>query len=295
MNTRIRCSVTGGLGNQLFKSIGAINLAKRLSRLPELDISWYYYAKQGKDGITKRRFELEYFPNIMSSFEGIFCSAAPLIDKRMNQLMRRSPKSLRNRMGIYIEEEVEQISIKHKKAKIVANFEHVKYLPEENHLKTLLQPIQQMSSWQERELSNIGSKDFIGVHVRLGDYLKFPQIYNVLTPNYYLDALSELPNEFNYYPIILFSDDPKLANYWLGNTVPVDYSVKVDSHTHSAETMMLLSKAKAIITAHSTFSWWAARIGTLEGTTTQVVIPKKYFADQKGQSSHLHILGWKQV
>lgn len=285
--------LTGGLGNQLFKSIGTLHLASMLSRSSELNLSWYQYVHQFELTITPRQFELDYFPNIISSFSKLELSSSPKLDLRKNQLMRKSPKSFRNRMGYYTDEEINEIDDKQTKVKLLANFESVNYLPDNPRLQYLLEPKTSMSSWQQTQLENIGSEEYIGIHVRMGDYLKFPNIYNILTSEYYCEALSNSKYR-DKLPVVLFSDEPDKAQKWLGKSVKVTYSVDVDPSLNSAECMLLLSKSKTIITAHSTFSWWAARIGWLQNVTQEVMIPKRFFANSESNSSNFLVSGWKQ-
>ena len=98
----------------------------------------------------------------------------------------------------------------------------------------------------------------IFVHVRIGDYLHFPNIYSILPEHYFLDSLKHLGLTDND-EIWLFTQDfmqakdfyPELFNR-------ADNVIDNKSGLSDLESFSLLCKGTKLIASNSTFSMWAA-------------------------------------
>jgi len=135
-------------------------------------------------------------------------------------------------------------------------------------------PTAEQGYWQSEKYfdAEIASKAFCGppmetlnriaVHIRLTDNLTERALAlhgNLLTTDYYQKALRYLPK----LEIDAFSDNPFQAQIYFGNArcgVP---------HLDIWE----MSRYKYIVIANSSFSWWAAWLGTPK----VVVAPKRWF------------------
>jgi hypothetical protein len=93
----------------------------------------------------------------------------------------------------------------------------------------------------------------VGIHVRLGDYLKKPG-RNLCTPSYFRRALSRFSKK--QYRFVLCSDDPAQAQ----SLIDCD-EVEVFSGTDDLSEMALLSLCPRLVLSNSTFSWWACFLG----------------------------------
>ena len=129
----------------------------------------------------------------------------------------------------------------------------------------------------------------------MGDYLNLPHIYDVLTPRYYVDAVAQVREVIGALPIVLFSDNTKDAINWLSNAIKIDQVIENDDFASAGEVLVLQSMGRGVVAAHSTFSWWSAKLGTLFGTTKCVAVPSRYFRDPLKHSSELHVQGWLKV
>jgi hypothetical protein len=112
----------------------------------------------------------------------------------------------------------------------------------------------------------------VAVHVRLSDYrVQTPLGDNaaggwLLPPAYYHEALDSIgPNV----KIALFSDEPETAVNHIGRRP--DYISKNQS---ARSDFLMMSSCKYMITANSTFSWWAA---WLNSSAEPVIIAPKFF------------------
>ena len=95
----------------------------------------------------------------------------------------------------------------------------------------------------------------VAVHVRRGDYLIQPKLFQILTPEYYKRAMThpELPLEKQF---LVFSDDIEWCRHNLiGLTKEhIDFA-ESPSHWHDLATM---TYCDAHIISASSFSWWGA-------------------------------------
>jgi hypothetical protein len=117
---------------------------------------------------------------------------------------------------------------------------------------------------------------YIGIHVRRGDNLFTLKTMGSLSSNYYKSALMKISEE-NKLPVVVFTDDLKGAsdvletispNYIFG---PNDLSVW--------QSLKLMANSDYLITANSTFSWWAAILGFKSKRIKRVIIPDPWFRD----------------
>jgi hypothetical protein len=98
----------------------------------------------------------------------------------------------------------------------------------------------------------------IFVHIRIGDYLHFPNIYSILPEHYFLDSLRHLGLTDND-EIWLFTEDFMQAkNYYPELFNRADNVIDNKSGLSDLESFSLLCKGTKLIASNSTFSMWAA-------------------------------------
>lgn len=133
-------------------------------------------------------------------------------------------------------------------------------------------------------------KDFrIAIHIRRGDYLKTPDFYCQLTPEYYKEGINiiikrkclirSIPDI--HVKIICFSDDIEWCKQELPKYFKVDYFLEGYTPT---EDLFLMSGCDAFVIANSSFSWWGAYLseqGNINKGTT-IVAPNNWFMPQTG-------------
>lgn len=154
-------------------------------------------------------------------------------------------------------------------------FHSWKYLePSKSNLRSSIRNLKDESPWLKdtrRTLNGLGR--WASIHVRRGDFLSQQNRANhgVLGANYYTDAIHNLRDKEGSISTVLFTDDISSAR----DALPIDFTpdyVINDSASHSdLESLILMSEASALITANSTFSWWAAWLG--ETDSRQVFVP----------------------
>ena len=126
----------------------------------------------------------------------------------------------------------------------------------------------------EEEL-RISKSKTLGIHLRLGDFLKNPKTIGILSDEYYQSSIEEFST--GYERIIVFTDDTLLAQKRLKNwkiKAQIDV-VRSSTKTNPLEDLLLLSNCSGIITSNSTFSFWAAKLSS----NAQVVYPTTFRKD----------------
>ena len=124
----------------------------------------------------------------------------------------------------------------------------------------------------------------LGLHIRKGDYVGNPKIGN-LSPSYYEEAVRALRNNLvDWDAIWIFSDDVLAARNELSSlldNLSNVYFVDPPDHSHSFESLSLMSKTSALVIANSTYSWWAATLGE---PSRPIVCPDKWFFQMEDPS-----------
>jgi hypothetical protein len=261
--------IYGGLGNQLFKYFASLNLSKLHGTGLNLDLSWYSNSVQNRIGTNRRLFELNKFPNI------------PINVSRLNRLKGSMLSALQTHLPIDMQSSLGIVSeANYLQARRFifsqGNFENFCYLPDFEILRSALSVKSSANSWLGKTLALATLERPIGIHVRMTDYQKFSSIYNVLSIDYYSRALAHVQTLIGESPIWLFSDDPHSARDFLEGTTKVDRIMPLSNEISSVDTIVAMSLCQGIISANSTFSWWAGLRGSVFETTRVVVQPRFY-------------------
>jgi hypothetical protein len=143
---------------------------------------------------------------------------------------------------------------------------------------SLLKPNKEIEEKIEEWYKDIGFNKLTSIHIRRGDYLKFPGHHPIVSLEYYLDSISLLLNETEKY--IVFSDDIN----WCKQNLSGDFYFSDEKD----DFMDLLKMAKCTnhIIANSSFSWWGSYLSPNEGKT---IAPSQWVGREYMNT------GWKEV
>lgn len=120
----------------------------------------------------------------------------------------------------------------------------------------------------EAELcSRYNLENSVSIHVRRGDYLKVTHLYEVMTADYYRNALETL----EYDRVLVFSDD---IDWCRENLDFIDNPTFVEGNS-DIEDLIIMSNCKHNIISNSTFSWWAAYLN--KNPEKRVLYPERWF------------------
>jgi len=134
-------------------------------------------------------------------------------------------------------------------------------------------------------LSNESPK--ISMHLRRGDYLKWPNHHPVLDVSFFERASKEFPEDSIF---LVFSDDPE----WCKQNFPKGNYVFIEGQ-EDYEDLCLMTLCDHNCIANSTFSWWGAWLNP--NPNKIVVAPKAWFGPAYSHfpTKDLYCEGWKIV
>lgn len=126
-----------------------------------------------------------------------------------------------------------------------------------------------IKSLYNKNVFNIGQgvQPYVAVHVRRGDYVNNPFYVDLFESGYYQKAMAEFPSE----KFLVFSDDIEWCQQqelFKNCEFSVGYG-EVDD-------LNRMARAKSVIMANSSFSWWGAWLGSHE----KVIAPRAWFQDE---------------
>jgi hypothetical protein len=86
------------------------------------------------------------------------------------------------------------------------------------------------------------------------------------------------------------SDSPEVARDELADVADHLVMVEPPPGTHPFEVVLLMARADALVTANSSFSWWAGYLGDRPGRT--VIAPRPWLTDARLESRDLLPAHW---
>jgi hypothetical protein len=141
---------------------------------------------------------------------------------------------------------------------------------------------------KERVESKIHSisngQSFQAVHIRRGDFIPLKETFGLLDSSWYLSNLDPA------LPLVLATDDIEGSSELIKELKPK--IILNPGDWTEWETLGILSRAKRLITANSTFSWWAGFCSVQNGNTC--IVPKPFYKSEPWKDSHLVLKGFLQ-
>lgn len=268
----IRVRVNGGLGNQLFKFFHGLKTALKYNKNLSIDLSWYEHRYMNSNKVNSRTFELSFFDPI--SKIPTFISRSREFDLLRNRIERKLTPKSQKFLGCMTEQS-EYLFTSPPKV-IDGDYVNLASLPDFSIISKYIEFPKAESIWLMNEFSMLPDGMVVAVHVRRTDYINLPEIYDVLTKEYYMNAINYFRKKYHSASFWLFSDDTEGAQVFLNDIVNFDRIVSSPKDVPTGETLKLMSSFKGIIIANSTFSWWAAYIGHMNGRTLEVILPSRF-------------------
>lgn len=133
-------------------------------------------------------------------------------------------------------------------------------------VKSLFLPNEDSEKYLSQKYPQILNNDTLSLHVRIGDFKKFPDIHPTINIDYINQAIKKI-GDYSY--LFVFSDDKE----WVYNNIKYDNIIIVNEEDYLE--MWLMSMCKNNIMSNSTFSWWGAFLNTNQNK--KVVVPSKWF------------------
>jgi hypothetical protein len=285
MKRRVKVVLNGGLGNQLFQYFAGLHLAKSTDSQLYVDST---FSQRGRTGHSDW-IDVLGLPGVISR------DAPPLSISYLLGIIRKTIRGVSARL-------VSQSDLRERLFRQYRSAQ-VGYDPKVEHLQPPVTLIGYFQTWRhyqwlkdndeipnfqishptnwflEMEKRLESNAQVLGLHLRRGDYLNNPAM-GVLASEYYRTAIKQLKQRgLDWDAVWVFSDDCQRAEVDLkgifSETEEVVY-ISPPEDSHSFESLYLMSKTKILVTANSTFSWWAATLGDAD---RPVVCPETWFSN----------------
>lgn len=172
-------------------------------------------------------------------------------------------------------------------------FQSWKYVePVADLLHSQLMSPRNPSAWFQKKLSELSSGEpWIGVHVRLGDYQNLPAM-GVAGDVYYRRAIKLLRKLGHHHKVVVFTDSPSVVRQRSLFDEETNFSILSESGAKSSlETLLLMAQASHLVTANSTFSWWAGWLGR-ENRERTVIFPRPWLNIRSWDDRDLPMPHW---
>ena len=255
---------TGGLGNEMFQySFGEYLKLKGINVYYDTS-SWFFF-KDIKLRISKMNIKIRRLNFFISALLFLLDKINfPLLIFREKAPFKSQVFSL-NPLVYY-----------------VGYWQHISYVEEnKNHLQKCFQ--YRINNSQVTDLISTLSSNSIGIHVRRGDYVNNPT-HETIGIKYFSDAIKYINNKVQEPYFYIISDDIN----WCKQNLNFDNCTFIDFSNNEFEDFEILKNCQHKIISNSTFSWWAAFLGEIEGSIT--ICPKKW--TNKIESVSLQIPNW---
>lgn len=132
--------------------------------------------------------------------------------------------------------------------------------------------------------TDVDLKEYCCIHVRRGDYLKYPDHHPTQTMQYYLKAIEQIPVK----KFMVFSDDVE----WCKQKFKSDIFT-INETSSVASDFRKMCTCSYFIIANSSFSWWSAWLS--KSKCKVVVAPSNWFGPKLNTSNPITDLippGW---
>ena len=271
---KITFELMGGIGNQLFQYFAGLNLSKKFSTEFELvlPITSLHRTDHQLSEIQDFRFSVE--PEFTKDH---FFSNHSILNRAFLWCSRNS-KTFANVVSVfgYITDgtfaKFSTSRLRPQSLYLKGYFQTFEYFLELDEDERRIK-IKNPSRWFSGMLEEIRNHPHLAIHVRRGDYAALGNDMGLLNEDYYENALKAIGQE--KYTVLVFSDEINAAKEMLTPILrPGAIYVEPPADATAAESLILMSECQAIISANSTFSYWACLLST---TAISRVYPKPWF------------------
>jgi hypothetical protein len=275
--SKVYVSLFGGLGNQLFQySIGR-SLALRNRAQLIIDLSWFNICDNLK-GTTPRKFELSKF-NIVSdtTYKGLPWHNNPSLYNRLKRKFFFFSSPSAYGVDIYKERNLhfDKVIFDHNcPIWLDGYWQSYKYFESiEDVIRKEINTPEKLNAMSKIFYNNILKTDSICIHIRRGDYVKLgDSIFDHTSKglDYYNNGVITLIQGLKNPHAYIFSDDPD----WVKGNFKPDVDFTIMGINSSDQDLWLMAACQRFLIANSSFSWWAAWLGTHK--EKKVIAPKKW-------------------
>lgn len=298
MGRRIITRLTSGLGNQLFQLAHGVWLADDKAAELRFDTTWFALfsrlqpARRSLTAAQLRVDLLEEFKGPRRWLVGVFAA----LDKRFG-LVRPGLEKI-GHFKLLRERKDTRVSLDDMREiprlyidgywQTREPFIHIR-----SQLLPMLVPRQALSEGARRLVDATAQKPTGFVHVRRGDYITIGGDKSALPLLYYQNAIEKLKAEgIAIAQWLVFSDD---LNWTRTNLAFIKNAVFIDYHSRNrdVEDLMIMKACAAGIIANSSYSWWAAALGS--EPNRPIIAPDRYWPNHPLLTERWSLPHWQHV
>lgn len=268
--------MNGGLGNQMFQYAFYEYIKKNNDEM-YVDVEGYktYYAHNGYE--LNRVFNIDVPIASVKQLKSVSINKDSLLSK----VIRKIFKVELSRQSEFSEKLLNMMVVNDKISQDIyfdGYWQNSKYVSDVEEILRKKFVFRNVIGNKNIELLDmIKNSNSISIHIRRGDYLSEPGLFDVCNIEYYCNAIMEIKKQIGEnLKFFVFSDDPEWCRrnmYMISNETYIDWNKKEDSWID----MYLMSQCKHNIIANSSFSWWGAWLN--ENKEKIVVMPKNWRND----------------
>lgn len=279
--------LSGGLGNQMFQYMAGAGLAKETGRELLINTNWFlnprFLNRNNPTYLTKRKIDIIQFKAIAAT--KVDRSPTPK-DGRMERIISRSSKSIRQAIGVGSEKDFECGTWKNAKKlnRLFGFFMSPEFFlgVNPNSLFGTLDP--PITPWSKETIEKIGNNKSIGVHIRLGDYVSLGDKV-IPTESYFLAGVEYLKSvQGSDSKVFFFTDEPDRLSELFPTLTASGIVISPPKYTTPVENLIVLSQCNAFVCSNSTFSWWGATLST--ASKSHIVRPSYFYTAKAEIDSH---------
>lgn len=157
----------------------------------------------------------------------------------------------------------------------------------EKEIRNLFSFPDELANSIKEKYSNLLSHNTCFIHVRRGDYLKFPDNHPVQSINYYMKAIRQMPEDSLF---TIFSDDIEFCKSMFPDISEKFTYIKGQNDW---EDIMLMSLCNNGIIANSSFSWWGS---WLNDSMDKIIAPTQWFGKSINHNTEdLYCENWIKI
>ncbi len=280
-----------GLGNQLFQYAIGRALAERLRAPLLVDTTHFTYDQTRKLDLHQFNVRARFLPDALAKLATNAEGGNPL-KTVLKSLVGMGIHSLVDRAQGY-DPRVEQLGWF---SRLDGFWQAERYFAAVRpQLLAEFQPRHPLPEKMAEFVRRAANEPSIALHVRRGDLVNsrhYVETVGALGPGYFHEALTRLKARLPDGRVYVFSDDPE----WCANHLPDILPTELVSGrvTHSAvEDLVAMKACRHFIIANSTFSWWAAWLGT--HPEKQVITPERFHRVARPWEVDLLPSAWERI
>jgi hypothetical protein len=238
----ITCTLMGGLGNQLFQLFSTVSYCMRAKK------KFMFLKRSETVGMTKRT---TYWDNLLESFHPFLVTKSKMEDFFRFKIVKEQEFAYGDLIN--------SLLVPQENIQLQGYFQSYKYFQDE------FTTICKMLKIESKKQGLLDQASDISMHFRIGDYLKLPETYYIMTYEYYKKCLDYII-EHSSTPVTTvmyffeLEDMTEVIEILIKLTkdFPDIWFRQVNHDLKDWEQMLLMSCCNHNIIANSSFSWWGA-------------------------------------